>query len=144
MSALVTPTHSMSLRDFLRAELMEVRGERFPGKRLQLRCPICLKLIPISEIPPMHEALITRGDVQGHPLADRIMNRYNCVLPHNRCHERIIGHGGDKVFEACARHLVLKESYYGVHSWLQIQESVFTDAGTKALRRFEGLGLENE
>ena len=91
----------------------------------------------------MHEALISRGAVSGHPLQDRIMSRYNCVLLCSACHRNIIGLGGDVTFEKLARHLVEFEGYSHIRNWLFTMTDVFPTVGKQALTRFDGLKLEN-
>jgi len=64
---------------------MGERGELTAGGWLPI-CPICRE--PVSG-PDMHEAIITRGDVQGYgeEIRSLIHVRENCVLVHSgKCH----------------------------------------------------------
>jgi hypothetical protein len=83
-------------------------------------CPICNRAIREYDFDggDLHEALITRGDVSGHKYQHLIYSAFNCVVVHHSCHMQIAGHGGDEVFEKCARYLVEHEGFDLVHEWL--------------------------
>lgn len=56
--------------------------------RLQeYHCPVCTH--PLVEPIDMHEALVSKGDVQGWPKSWKVIifNIFNCVLIHRHCHE---------------------------------------------------------
>jgi len=78
----------------------------------------------------------------GHPFQDKIYNENNCVLVHQRCHQSILGTGGNEVFYLCAKQLVQWMGYESVYNWLQEMDTIFTIAGRDALHRF--IGYEKE
>jgi len=57
-------------------------------------CTVCGELLDSGGVVDLHEALVTKGQVQGWPKSWRIIiiNRYNCTLVHRSCHEH-----GDRV-----------------------------------------------
>lgn len=74
----------------------------------------------------MHEAIITRGDVQGldTDLQALIYDRHNCVLVHQECHDHSIK-------DVCIKHLIEKEGYSHIMSWLGLWEGILPDAMVK-------------
>ena len=130
---------SHSLRDFLKSRLAESRTSFFPGKGRKLICPLCLREITSRTGIELHEALITRNAVNGHPEQDKIMVAFNCVLLDSKCHHSMIGSGGPKIYTACAWHLSQFEGYHRVHNWLTEMVEVFPTVGQEALTRFESV-----
>lgn len=124
-------------RIYLKVMLAASRGVYFPGKGRVLICPYCQK--EIQGEPPMHEALISRKQVEKSPYADIIMSRNNCILPCTECHSKMVGVGGDTGFEIAARHLVEKEGYDNVRGWLTWVSLTFKQIGAEALRRFDAV-----
>lgn len=96
-------------------QLVKLRGKYIPAQGVNPICAICDQ--PILDDPDMHEALITRADVEKMKDKDWIMHRCNCVLLHHSCHMKIIGHGGDEWFKKCAIHLVEVEGIDSVVDW---------------------------
>jgi len=88
----------------------------------------------------MHEAMITKGQVKGHPKQDLINSKYNCVLRHNVCpdgkHSHTGGIGGDETFEKCARHLVKWEGEDKIRMWLFKMIDHFPQVALEAFYRF--------
>lgn len=105
----------------------------------------------------VHEALITRGHVQGQKdNAYLAFHPYNCVFRHHSCPPKEVtfkgdtfvttffhggGVGGDLVFERCSRYLMRYEGYDHIVEYLQAMAGVFPQAGNEALRRFLALHL---
>jgi len=87
----------------------------------------------------MHEGLITRGMVQGSGKEDLIVSRYNCLIVHPRCHNKIVGSGGSKWFEISALHLIEKEGREEVREWLVQMTVEFKEIAIEILRRFDRL-----
>ena len=88
----------------------------------------------------MHEALISKGQVNGHVKQDLINSKYNCVLRHHVCPDRLGSHtagvGGDETFEKCAKHLAKWEGEVEVRTWLLEMVSVFPQVALEAFYRF--------
>jgi len=81
-------------------------------------CPICRQPVSNSRPFDMHEAILTRGDVQGcrPEVQDAIMVRQNCVLVHHeKCHELAATDWGQL---KCLQHLILFEGYSVICTWL--------------------------
>lgn len=115
---------------------------------LRLECGVCGTLIDHLDAAEMHEALLTRGDVQGQPqFAHYVFHRCNVVFRHNVCpggqfkHEG--GHGGQDVWERCLRHLVKYEGLEDVSMYLLEMSSIFNVAGA-AYRKVENCDLTRE
>lgn len=94
--------------------------------------------MPINQWDRMdiHEALITKHDVEreSENVQQYINHPANCVLVHHSCHMRILGHGGDRAFEKCARQLIgFKEP---VQEFLTAMKEYVPDVASLALRRF--------
>jgi hypothetical protein len=89
----------------------------------------------------MHEALISKGQVNGHPEQDKINSQFNCVLRHHACPNGKDFHsggiGGDITFEKCARQLVEFEGFMEVRCWLFGMQHVFPTVARDALYRFD-------
>lgn len=120
----------------------------FRGLSLQLECGVCHTLIENPDQAEMHEALLTRGDVQGNSeYSHYVFHRCNVVFRHNWCpggqykHEG--GHGGTKVWENCLRHLVKYEGLEDVSMYLLEMSSFYNVAG-QAYRRLESMDLTRE
>lgn len=100
-------------RNELKSRLSRERIELYFGRYRPI-CAYCL--LAINGAPDMHEVIITRGDIQGAPhLAPLIMVRENCVLIHQRCHWKANTKTG---MRRCIRHLLAREGYCEVHSFL--------------------------
>ena len=88
----------------------------------------------------MHEAMITKGQVNGHEKQDLINSRYNCVLRHHVCpggkDSHAGGVGGDEIFEKCVKHLVGWEGEQNVREWLLEMIVIFPRVALEALYRF--------
>ena len=97
-----------------------------------LVCPLCMNII--HEIPDMHEALITKGDVSGHPLGYLINDKHNCVLVHHKCHMSIIGHGSEEQYKNCA--IQLTNFNIDMSEWFEMMEENFKIVATHAKRRY--------
>lgn len=68
----------------------DVNKEELREKLFELQKGLCIdcgKLLD-KEVVDIHEALVTKGNVQGWPKPWRIIivNVYNCVLVHRSCH----------------------------------------------------------
>jgi hypothetical protein len=129
--------YSERSRPLLKQRLIVSRQIYFPGIGLRPRCPICEK--PILQSADMHEALITRRDVQRHGPYELIFHPCNCVILHHECHMQIAGHGGSVVFEKCAWHLIQWEGIENVGVWLAEMAAVFPVVGSDVLRRFQAI-----
>ena len=125
------------LRNYLKVELVERYGSFSLGKPPILICPLCKR--PIYDDPEMHEALLSKGKVQGSDYEEFINSRYNCVLLHSYCHRKILGVGGSEVFEELAWYLVGYWTFRKVRDWLVIASKLYKVAGTEALTRFDGV-----
>lgn len=152
-----TPTGSLLILDedyntrtrmILSAKLLFERGQYDPIVKSFVVCPICGE--KIQSIGDMHEALISRGDVQGAPdnVKQMIFSRYNCIHRHNQCptggHFHAPGIGGSETFEKCARALVEYEGYEGIYEWLVEMANVLPKVGSMALQRFTSIEFEEE
>ncbi len=131
--------YSEKLRPELKRYLISTRSRYFLGIGLAPWCPICR--IPIVKAGDLHEALLTRKDCQGRNQR-LIYSPYNCVLRHHVCPDgqyHTAGHGGDEVFERCARQIVAFEGLDKVRRWLDEMMQVCPEAARKALRRFDSI-----
>lgn len=81
-------------------------------------CPVCNK--PITQGADLHEAILTRGNVQGvktPTVRDFIYDRRNCVLVHpGKCHQIAQTRPGRVL---CCRHLVQEEGKEEIIAWLE-------------------------
>ena len=102
-------------RKVLRAKLYQERCDLLRGG--YPICPICRKPITRSTGFHLHEAIITRGDVQRLPkgLRDEIFVPENCVILHPNCHICADTKRGRRI---CARHLLRTEGYENILKWL--------------------------
>ena len=129
------------LRDILKVDLISSRGIYSLGNTRRPKCPVCDCVI--KDFPDMHEALISKGQVNGHQNQDAINSRYNCVLRHQFCPNGLGYHsggiGGNELFEKCARHIVEWEGRLETRKWLAAMEVVFSTVGRDALRRFDSI-----
>ena len=123
-------------RSVLKEILLRSRGEYSPKWGFLPTCPLCLKILRITDSADLHEALITRGDVRGSPYREQIFTAENCVLVHHICHMGIAGRGGNETFEKCARYLVKWEGLEAVCDWLTQMTAVFPSVATTTFRRF--------
>lgn len=84
----------------------------------------------------MHEALISRGDVQGSSKDKQalIFDRRNMVLVHSNCHKP--GTAGDEIWEKCLRHLVQHEGLDAIREYLLMMKDNFKIIGSQAYQRF--------
>ena len=84
---------------------------------MKAACPVCNEGMTDSGIE-MHEALLTRGDVQGcnDEVKAAIMVRENCVIVHSgACHIAAQTKRGKLL---CAKHLLLYEGFTHIEEWL--------------------------
>ncbi len=133
-------SYSAKLRGMLRQRLIVTRSTYFPGVGLAPECPICGQ--PLRGAFDLHEALITRGDTAGSYCQEFIYTPCNVVLRHHICPEgqyHTAGHGGDHIFEKCARQIVAFEGRQAVRDWLVEMEQYFAQATKKALLRFDAI-----
>lgn len=90
----------------------------------------------------VHEALLTRKDAEG-PNQMLIFNAYNCVIRHHVCpdeeHYHTAGHGGDEVWELCARDIVKWEGQIPIRNWLMGMQAYFPHAAQDALQHFDAV-----
>jgi hypothetical protein len=130
-----------TLRDILKVEILSSRGVYSLGKARHLICPICDQFIYGAF--DLHEALISKGQVNGHPRQDLINSVYNCVARHNVCPNNLGSHtggiGGNKIFEKCARNIVKWEGITNVRQWLSFMQTVFPIVAKEALVRFDAI-----
>ncbi len=101
-------------RNLLKSELMYARGELTITGWLPV-CPICSEPV---QTPDMHEAILSRGDVQGLHLAHqmKIFARENCVLVHpGKCHIEAAAKEGTR---QCVLQLLEKEGSMAILQWL--------------------------
>ena len=108
------------IRNSLKSELMHNRRELTIVGWLPI-CPICRHP---AQTPDMHEAILTRGDVQGLPIAQRakIFVRANCVLVHpGKCHIKAATKEGTR---KCVLQVLEKEGLAAIMQWLAGMESV--------------------
>lgn len=108
-----------------------------------MKCPICnLPLNQSVSNVDMHEAIVTRGDVQGTKVADHIFHRCNSVHVHQHCHTP--GHMSEENWRKCVDYLVEWEGRLAIEEWL-LHMSVNTKiVGQQALQRFNVYVQENE
>ena len=107
-------------------------------------CPICRQPVSNSRPFDMHEAILTRGDVQGcrPEVQDAIMVRQNCVLVHHeKCHELAATDWGQL---KCLQHLILFEGYSVICTWLNQMDELLKGnqaqlAAQKLIDAFRGL-----
>jgi len=96
------------------------------------------KYIPFD----MHEALISRGQVQGSPFAFLIYHPCNVVLRHNSItgcrHEG--GVGGSEIFAKCAKQIAHYETSERVTGYLIAMQEYFPVVARDVLQRFLSLG----
>lgn len=90
----------------------------------------------------LHEALISRGQVQKSLFAWLINHPCNVVLRHNSMsgckHEG--GVGGDEIFAKCAKQICYYETSEKVMEFLTAITEYFPVVGRDALQRFSSLG----
>lgn len=105
----------------MKLELVETRGRYTLGiGRTHPVCPICDH--PITAGPDLHEALITRGLIQGAGLQELTYHRCNVVLRHHVCPDKQYhtpGRGGMDTFRKCVVHLCEWEGTENVREYLQ-------------------------
>ena len=123
------------LRKALKARLWSERASFSPGSGFRATCPLCGEPIKDGQSGDLHEALINRGKVPGHEYEALIYSRFNCVLAHHECHMRIMGTGGDAVFEKCARHIIRFEGRQAVVDWLETIQAYFPKVAGETLAR---------
>jgi hypothetical protein len=107
-------------------------------------CPICRQPVSNSRPFDMHEAILTRGDVQGcrPEVQDAIMVRQNCVLVHHeKCHELAATDWGQL---KCLQHLILFEGFGAIFTWLNQMDELLKGnqaqlAAQKLIDAFRGL-----
>lgn len=101
-------------RNGLKSKLSRSRVRLHLGKYLPI-CAGCDGVI--TGKPPMHEAFISRGDVQGgrERLLPLIMVKENCVLMHIGCHVFANTEAGQ---QNCIKHLITYEGYDVISDWL--------------------------
>ncbi len=103
--------YSERSRPLLKQRLIATRSIYFPGIGLAPECPICGQPMFRARMN-LHEALLTRADVIRGPYQNLIYCPANCVLRHHVCPDgqyHTAGHGGDDIFEKCARQIVAFE-----------------------------------
>jgi hypothetical protein len=102
-------------RNELKSKLSRTRVRLHLGKYFPI-CAGCDGVITDSK-PPMHEALLSRGDVQGSKdrLQPLIMVKENCVLMHIGCHVYANTPAGQR---NCIKHLITYEGYDVISDWL--------------------------
>ena len=110
-------------REILKIRLYSERSVNVLGKGRFPICPVCDR--PIYGIPDLHEAILTRGKVQGASDSDKalelISHPCNCVLRHHVCPDgqyHTSGTGGDEVLARCIKQIIDWESYPAVTAWL--------------------------
>lgn len=106
------------LRNELKSNLLDSRKEltRYGMRPI---CPVCNSPIREGQAIALHEAIITRGDVQGADPEFRLLIhvRYNCVLVHNYwCHDVA---GGEEHKIACVRQIIKFEGKRKVAEWIE-------------------------
>lgn len=96
-------------------------------------CAICGEPPEKGMALQMHEALITRGDVQGNKeLGYDIMSKYNCVLVHANCHDYA---NSDENLRKCALNILNHEGYNQTRKWLNCMDArMLTDTAKVAKR----------
>ena len=137
-------SYALNSRMQLKARLMEQRGIYLRLNQKVWLCPICKAPIYPHRRMDLHEALLTRGDVQGNKeWAWLIYSPFNCILRHADTRDcwHTPGVGGDDVFRSCAEQLVQYEGYDKVKEYLTAMVEYYPTVVTFALRRFEGLEL---
>lgn len=114
------------LRALLKSSLMLKRG-KLTSVGYRPVCAICNQ--PIVESPDMHEAILTRGDVQGSDYLTKIMVKENCVLVHtggkgtSECHALAHTKVGRRKL---TRYLIDVEGLENIKSWLKEMDSLLT------------------
>ena len=92
----------------------------------------------------LHEALISRGQVQKSKFAFLINSPYNCVLRHSSLSSANCKHeggvGGDEIFAKCAKQICYYETSEKVMEFLTAITEYFPVVGRDALQRFSSLG----
>ena len=79
-------------------------------------CAICGK-VQGDGFMEMHEAILSRGDVQGMGLdTEYVMNECNCVLVHRGCH---IHANSKEATKSCIRHLLKFNGLEDILYWLR-------------------------
>lgn len=115
---------------FLRRGMLTSRGWR----------PICAYCgEPIMQEPEMHEAILSKGNVQGNFLAEEAINtEENCVLTHpggknlDSCHSKLHTRAGR---ERAIRHLLKYIPRERIIEWLDKMNSIMRS--TEAYERME-------
>ena len=156
-------SYALNSRMQLKARLMEQRGLYLQPTRKIWLCPVCLQPIHQNQRMDLHEALLSRGDVQNNShfvnpkaygmtreaqkdqirFCDLIFSPYNCVLRHSEIRNcrHVPGIGGDRIFQSCAEQIVKYEGYDKVVEYLTAMKEYYPTMADFALRRFTGLGL---
>jgi hypothetical protein len=110
---------SLASRVSLKHSLFLKRG-KLTSKGWRPICAICGQ--PIMEQPDMHEAILTKGNVQGSFLREELLNtEENCVLVHpggknlDSCHSKAHTKRGR---ELAIRHLLRYKNHDQIIQWL--------------------------
>ena len=128
----------------LKAYIISTRGKYLNPGGPTLDCPICGKTMTMNTPMDLHEALISRSQVQNHHLKYLIFHPCNVVLRHNSIsttgckHEG--GVGGDEIFAKCAKQIAYYETSERVTGYLMAMQEYFPIVARDALRRFISLG----
>ena len=126
-------------RNLLKLQLYQDRSVFQIGSMdMMPMCPFCGRRVP-KDNADLHEALISKGMVQGLEEKDWINSRYNCVIRH---HDGPCSHtggvGGDEAFEKAARYLVQWEGYDKIAFWLSLYRYTYPELGD-VFRRFTAI-----
>ncbi len=136
--------YSGKSRSLLKTLLWDSRGHFSALYGRVPTCPLCSLPIASPAECDLHEALLTRRDVQNTKNPDVIMTSLNCVLVHHTCHMQIAGHGGDEIWEKCARNIAKWEGHSLVYEWLKEIVRRFPTAARAVLWRFEAIDFSRD
>ena len=134
----------MSEHSLLKLQLLSSRGTYIPGKGLLPICPICHNLIYLgSQNADLHEALISRGQLNDRTQLTLINSRFNCVLRHHICPGGKLYHspgvGGDQIFAQCASQLMYYEGGAAIRRWLLDMTRIIPVVAEQAYLRFDAV-----
>jgi hypothetical protein len=127
-------------RNLLKLDLLSERAQYIPGKGEYPICPICNE--PIREGADMHEAIITRGMVNGNKDEEKIYSCYNCVLRHSVCpngQSHTPGIGSEITFEKCLTQICHFEGKDNILLWLSEMENFFPIVAKQAKLRVQSV-----